>query len=265
MTKTIAVHSYKGGTGKTTLIANIAATYAKQGLKIGLIDLDTSAPSLSIYFKKTPKMYINDLLSGEAELADILVELTEELDLKGKLWVAFANPRKEAIQEIEIKHDLKWQLTALKRLLSTKKEFFEKYQLDYLLLDTSPGIRYWSINTLAAADTLLLLMKDSDMDIEGTRKMINDIYDSLTRFGSKYYIVLNKVPGQTITEQSTITNQKAWIEEIERVVGAQVVGAIPCYCDIQFNRHEYLFAIKQPQHPFSKNLKTVAEKIKTLN
>jgi chromosome partitioning protein len=264
-TKTIAAHSYKGGTGKTTLITNIAATYAKQGLNVGLIDLDMFAPSLSIYFKKTPQMYINDLLSGDAELSDILVELSTELDLKGKLWVGFANPRKEAIQEIEIKHDLKWQLTALKRLLATKKELFEKYHLDYLFLDTSPGIRYWSINTLAAADTLLLLMKDSDMDIEGTRKMINDIYDSLSRFGAKYYIVLNKVPGQTVTEKSNVLNQKAWIEEIERVVGAQVVGAIPCYCDIQFNRHEYLFAIKQPEHPFSNNLKIVAEKIKTLN
>jgi hypothetical protein len=103
------------------------------------------------------------------------------------------------------------------------------------------------------------------MDIEGTRKMINDIYDSLSRFGAKYYIVLNKVPGQTVTEQSSIINQKTWIEEIERVVGAQVIGAIPCYCDIQFNRHEYLFAIKQPEHPFSNNLKIIAEKIKTLN
>ena len=45
---------------------------------------------------------------------------------------------------------------ALRRFLGAKKELFDKYQLDYLLLDTSPGIRYWSINTLATADFLFL-------------------------------------------------------------------------------------------------------------
>ncbi len=138
--------------------------------------------------------------------------------------------------------------------------------LDYLFLDTSPGIRYWSVNSLAAADTLLLLMKDSDIDIEGTRKMINDIYDSLSRYGSKYYIVLNKVPTEAVmVNYSGIAEEKTWISELERVVGAQVVSSIPCFCDIQFSRHEFLFAIKQPEHPFSKKIAALVEKIKTLN
>jgi cellulose biosynthesis protein BcsQ len=96
--------------------------------------------------------------------------LTAELDVKGKFLVGFSSPRKEDVYEIELKHDSKWQLGALRRFLAAKKEMFEKHKLDYLFLDTSPGIRYWSINTLATADFLFLLMKDSDMDIEGTRK-----------------------------------------------------------------------------------------------
>lgn len=263
--KTIALHSYKGGTGKTTLITNLAVKYAMEGLRVCLIDFDLYAPSLSIYFHKTPAMYINDLLSGDCSLSDVLMDLTTELKLNGQLLLGFANPRKEAIQEIDIKHDLKWQLNALKRFLAAKKDLFDNYEIDYLLLDTSPGIRHWSINSLATADILLLLMKDSDMDIEGTRKMINDIYDSLSRFGSRYYILLNKIPGGTATNPATEVNKKAWITEIERVVGAQVVGAIPCFCDIQFNRHEFLFAIKKPQHPFSKKISRISERIKTLN
>jgi hypothetical protein len=60
-------------------------------------------------------------------------------------------------------------------------------------------------------------------------------------------------------------DEKAWITELERVVGAQVVGSIPCYCDIQFNRHEFLFSIKQPNHPFSTRLTTLADSIKNLS
>jgi chromosome partitioning protein len=263
--KTMAFHSYKGGTGKTTLITNTAALYAAQGLNVGLIDFDLTAPCLATYFRKKPDAYLNDILNGQAEIADILVDLTLELKLKGKLLVGFSSPRKEDINEIELKHDTKWQLGALKRFLSAKKEMFEKFKLDYLFLDTSPGIKYWSINTLDTADYLFLLMKDSDMDIEGTRKMVNDIYDSLSRFGSKYYIILNKVPGASANPSTTSTeDEKAWIAELERVVGAQVVGSIPCFCDIQFSRHEFLFSIKQPSHPFSQRLATVAENLKIL-
>ena len=39
MGKIVAVHSYKGGTGKTSLSVNLAATLAKQGKKVCLFDL----------------------------------------------------------------------------------------------------------------------------------------------------------------------------------------------------------------------------------
>jgi chromosome partitioning protein len=261
--KTLAFHSYKGGTGKTTLIANIAALYANKGYKVGLLDFDLYAPSLVTYFRKKPSMYINDLLSGQAEISDVLVDVTSELGLKGSLQVGFSSPRKEEINDLEIRYDTKWQLQALRRFLVAKKQLFEEHNLDYLFLDTSPGIRYWSVNVLATADLLFLLMKDSDMDIEGTRKMINDIYDSLSRFGSKYCVILNKVPGAAANHN--VDDEKQWISELERVVGAQVVGSIPCYCDIQFSRHEFLFSIKQPNHPFSTRLTALAENIKTLS
>jgi chromosome partitioning protein len=41
--ETHSFHSYKGGTGKTTLIANVAALYANQGFNVGLLDFDLYA------------------------------------------------------------------------------------------------------------------------------------------------------------------------------------------------------------------------------
>jgi chromosome partitioning protein len=262
--KTIAFHSYKGGTGKTTLITNVASHFASQGHKVCLLDFDLYAPSLSMYFRKKPSTYLNDLLNGQAGIDDVLTDLSSELGLKGQLLVGFSSPRKEDINEIDAKHDSKWQLEALKRFLAVKKQLFEKNGVEYLFLDTSPGIRYWSINSLATADLMFLLMKDSDIDIEGTRKMINDIYDSLSRFGSKYYVILNKVPGAAVNPMLNEPNEKALVADLERVVGAQVVGSVPCYCDIQFSRHEFLFAVKQPDHAFSKKVVALSEAIKAL-
>jgi cellulose biosynthesis protein BcsQ len=113
--KCIAFHSYKGGAGKTTIAANIAALLATNGFKVCLLDLDVYAPSLHTYFGLEPKKWINDYLAGDLEIAsDMLVEITPALQKfyskercnnnavgKGQLWVGCANPYKESIYNME--------------------------------------------------------------------------------------------------------------------------------------------------------------------
>ena len=230
--RTIAFHSYKGGTGKTTLIANVAAYYASIGMKVCLLDFDLYAPTLSMYFRKQPEYYLNDLLRGESdsrekiEVRDLLVDLSPDLGLKGELYVGFSNPSKENINEIEFKHEQKWQLNALRRFLLAKNQLFDEFKIDYLFLDTSPGIRYWSVNALATADQLFLIMKNSDMDIMGTEKMITDIYESLAKFGLRYFVILNKIPGASPTENLCwMADEKTFESELEKDVGTKVVGS----------------------------------------
>jgi MinD-like ATPase involved in chromosome partitioning or flagellar assembly len=271
--KALAFHSYKGGTGKTTLISNLAALHAGQGKKVCLLDFDLYAPSLGMYFQKKPTTFLNNLLrgdldqpDGEVEVTSVVTDVSSELGLKGKLFIGFASPSKEDISEIEFSHEQKWQLKAIKRFQAFKNQLFEEYGIDYLFLDTSPGIRYWSINTLAMANMLFLVMKNSDMDIEGTRKMIDDIYDVLTRYGkSKYFVILNKVPGGSNPKESRWEGEaKAMESELEGNLRTQVVGTIPCFCDIQFNKHEFLYTINHPEHPFSKKVNKLAERIEGL-
>ena len=266
--KTLVFHSYKGGTGKTTLLANIAAAFAMMGMKVCLLEFDLYAPSLTTYFRKTPELFLNDLLAGDANISDVLVDVSSELGLKGKLFLGFSSPKKDDIHEIEIKHDMKWQYAAIRRILAAKKELLSKYQIDYVLLDTSPGIRYWSINTIAIADLLFLIMKISDMDIMGTKRMIEDIYKSLTELGSKYFIILNKVPGASPISKFNVkeaNERNLWESEIKKDLGTEVIGSIPCFCDIQFSRHEFLYAINQPKHQFSRRLLEIVDKIKGID
>src|SRR5919204_4516669 len=80
MASCIAFHSYKGGTGKTTIAANLAALLAKKGHRVFLLDLDVYAPSLHSYFDKEPKRWINDFLNGTAEVGDVIMDLTSAIE-----------------------------------------------------------------------------------------------------------------------------------------------------------------------------------------
>jgi len=104
------------------------------------------------------------------------------------------------------------------------------------------------------------------MDIEGTKKMVNDIYDVLTRYGkSKYFIILNKVPEISNSNgRQWDATEIAWAEELQKDIGTQVVGSVPCFCDIQFSKHEFLFAVNHPEHPFSKRVADLADRISAL-
>jgi len=253
----IAFHSYKGGTGKTTCIVNLAALYAKMGKKVCLIDFDVYAPSLSSYFDVSPEYYIHDLLSGDVGLHDVLVDYSRKLGVSGELHIAFSSPSKDDIHSLEIRYDDNFQIKALKQFLAVKKQLLEREGFDYVFVDTSPGIRYWSINALASADTLFLLLKINKMDIKGTKKMITEIYDALTRYGLDTYLMLNKVPGASPMYSYDPDLFKKVQTEIEEYLELPIFLSIPCFCDIQFNMDEFLWAINKPDHPFSKKLQEI--------
>jgi chromosome partitioning protein len=294
MVKCIAFHSYKGGTGKTTIAANFAAMLAKKGYRVFLIDLDVYAPSLHTYFEMEPMKWVNDFLNGTAETTDVLMDLTHtvinannNIPVNGKLYVCFCNPEKEEIYKLDYsgKQDTT-RMRLVRRLILLREHILSDYEADYIIIDTSPGIRYWSINALGIADTLFLTLKMGSLDIKGTKKMASDIYSSFSKFGAKSYLVLNRMAGYCTPPQITVNvgtpssfdnastnnsyNKTITIQQQEasnyntdnkfsKEVGMNVICSIPCYCDIQFNTNEFLTVLKYPDHPFAKLLEALAE------
>ena len=291
---------------------------------------DVYAPSMQSYFKKEPKKWINDYLYSNAELDDILLDLTPTISEKnydgaknknhanGRLWVAFSNSKKEEIYKLEGgtsgggggagKQDTS-KIQLLRRFILLREHLISQYDADYIIIDTSPGIRYWSINALAVADTLFLTLKMGDLDIEGTRKMADEIYGSFTKFGAKSYLLLNRVDGYCVplesfdtkrlsSSASTTGTTKAGttitpattnlidnthsisfetglptsrehgysdvIQTLSNNVRMNVISAIPCYCDIQFSRREYLTALEHPGHPFASKVEELIKSMEAI-
>ena len=291
MTKCIALHSYKGGTGKSTISSNLSASLAKKGLTAVLLDVDVYAPSLQDYFQWQPKKSINDYLFENANIDEVIHDLSPVLNKfssndgeqsdssKGKLLVAFSSTSKDEIYKLDgavRQEGSKIQL--LRKFLMLREEIVSKYNADFVIIDTSPGIRYWSINSLAIADTILLSLKLDGIDLKGTRLLAREIYDSLTKLGTKSYLLLNRAAGyclppnlageQTSATQemynNTVDNQSTIISKLNADIGMDTILSIPCYCDIQFDSNEFLTALRYPNHPFAGKIDTLIEKLKTI-
>lgn len=289
MKKCIAFHSYKGGTGKSTISANISVLLVKMGYNVLLVDMDVYAPTLQTYFNQEPKYWINNFLFNTAEFENVIYDLTHLIrnfpDTKesqqelGKFFVAFSNSSKEEITKLDgtLRHDAS-KLELLRKFILIKEELAYQNDIDYIIIDTSPGVRYWSINSLAIADLIILSLKMDSIDIEGTKKMANEIYSAFTKLGTKSLLLFNRAAGyclppnliletsyapeanyaNVMSEQSNITNT------VKKDVNMEIIGNIPCYCDIQFDSKEFLTVLKHPYHPFTHLLSDLVDKIEKI-
>ena len=286
MKKCIAFHSYKGGTGKSTISANISVLLVQRGYNVLLLDMDVYAPTLQTYFSQEPNYWINNFLFNTAEFENVIYDLTRLIrnfpnsqnpqQKLGKLFVSFSNSSKEEITKLDgtLRQDAS-KLELLRKFIMIKEEMAYQNDIDYIIIDTSPGRRYWSINSLAIADLILLSLKMDSIDIEGTKKMASEIYSAFTKLGTKSVLLFNRAAGyclppnliqetsyapeanyaNVLTEQSTITDR------FKKDVDMEIIGNIPCYCDIQFDNKEFLTVLKHPYHPFTHLLNNLVDKI----
>jgi septum site-determining protein MinD len=253
MGKIIAVHSYKGGTGKTLLSMNLAAAFVKQGKKVCLFDLDFRAPSLAtLLMVGKAEYWLNDYLNGTCEVDKVLADLTDRVHNGGKLFVALANPATEAIRDMSAK-DRKWEMRALGRLLALRDSLLNNKGFDYLVFDTSPGLHYSSINAIVAADLVLVATTFDRSDVDGTRRMLRELYDL---FEKKTEVVLNK-----ILDASSRTMRQDVEAKIKDIYQVPLLAAVPCFCDVLKAEGNIIFAEDKPDHPFTKILYQMANEI----
>ncbi|MDR0461172.1 MAG: ParA family protein [Nitrososphaerota archaeon] len=257
MGKNIAVHSYKGGTGKTSLSVNLAATFVKQGKKVALFDLDFRAPSIFTILKcEKTKIWLNDYLNGICKIDDILLDVSERIPNAGKFYVGPANPSTSAMRDMTTK-DRKWETHAFDRVLALRKNLIKEQKFDYIIFDTSPGLQYSSMNAIVAADFVIITTTNDCSDVNGTKRMISDFYDM---FENKTGIVLNKVlqaPNKTNGKTTTVTTNQI-VKETYKV---PLLGVLPCYCDVKETEGKCLFPQDKPDHLFTKIIAEMATKI----
>ncbi|MGI0006359.1 MAG: AAA family ATPase, partial [Nitrososphaera sp.] len=157
----------------------------------------------------------------------------------------------------------------LRRFILLREQLISNYEPDYIIIDTSPGIRYWSINALAVADALFLTLKMGEIDIDGTNRLAAEIYSSLTKYGARSFLLLNRVAGYCVPDFAAGNGDDHTVKEgshdiaglLSGKTGMEVISSIPCYCDIQFSRKEFLTVLTQPGHPFTRQVEKLIDAV----
>ncbi len=251
MGKIITIHSFRGGTGKSNLTANLALWAASKGRNVGVMDTDIQSPGLHVLFGLGDKRFrftLNDYLRKKCTIEKATIDHTKPMKLRsGSLHVIPASLNADDISTL-IREG--YEVADLRRGF---KRIMEAKNLDYLFIDTHPGLDQETLLSMATTDLLFVIMRLDQQDFLGT---------AITLALSKKlgvpatYIVCNKCPG--------IYDFNEVKRDLESEYKVPVASVIPLFTRlIELGSRQILVQVS-PSHLFAQNIDQLFKKCEVL-
>jgi MinD-like ATPase involved in chromosome partitioning or flagellar assembly len=255
MGKIVSIHSFRGGTGKSNTTANLAAQVALAGKRVGVVDTDIQSPGIHVLFGLDEEKMghtLNEFLRGDCKIEDVALYIGDNVGdsigrqkLIGKdLWLIPSSINGREISEV-VRYG--YDVNKLNAGLQTARKVLK---LDYLFIDTHPGLNEETLLSIAFSDILIIILRPDQQDFQGTAVTV-DIARSLDV--PTLYLVVNKVLTRYDPNQIK--------ETVESFYNAEVAGVMPLTEDMVDLASSDIFSLRYPNHPWSVQIKGVAERI----
>jgi flagellar biosynthesis protein FlhG len=199
MPKVIAITSGKGGVGKTNVVGNLAIACQRMGKRVLIFDADLGLANIDIMFGLNPKHNIEEVIKGEKELSQIIVQGPEDVAIL---------PASSGVQELA-------HLTEGQKINLLNEFDILSNMFDIMLIDTGAGISSNVTYFNMAAEERIIVVTPEPTSITDAYALIKVMF---YQHGTKnFFLLLNMVRDES--------EAKSVYQNLSRVV-ARFMGGI---------------------------------------
>jgi MinD-like ATPase involved in chromosome partitioning or flagellar assembly len=248
----ISIHSFRGGTGKSNLTASLATTVACAGHRVAIVDTDIQSPGIHVLFgiKDDPdRRCLNDFLWGRCKIEDAACDVTDVLPSSnhGSSSALFLIPSSLKAGDITRILQEGYEVSILS---DGFLQLVKALALDYLFIDTHPGVNEETLLSIAISDKLFVVLRPDHQDFQGTAVTV-ELARRLQV--AEMALLVNKIPATM--------DMQGLREQVERVYQTPVAGMFPLTMELVQVASSGVFCLRFPSHPFTAEVQGVARRI----
>ena len=259
MSSIISIHSFRGGTGKSNLTANLAVAVASYGHRVGIVDTDIQSPGIHVLFgldEDTFTYSLNDYLWERCSIEKTAYEVTQNLktaygelaNIAGSVYLVPSSIKAGEIAKI-LREGFDVGL-----LNDGFQSLIAQLNLDYLFIDTHPGLNEETLLSIAISDAAVIILRPDRQDFLGTAVTL-EVAQRLDV--PNLMLLVNKTP------QSF--EAAAVIQQVETRYGVAVAGLFQENEEMLQLASGGVFWLHHPEHLFSQEVHKVARKLVDYN
>src|SRR5215510_10865338 len=243
MSKVIPIHSFRRGTGKSTILINLVTMSAAQGRRVGIVDTNLQSQSVHTMVTLDDEQIssrLNDYLLGRCDISQTVYDATSRVasTLPGRIFVipASADPA-EAAYLLRTGYDVDVLHEGLRKVR-------KGLELDILFIDMQAGLNEETLPVIAIAHTLIVVLSHDQRDYQGTSVIV----EVARKLGvARLLLMVNEMP--SIFDPADVRSR------IRQTYQSDVAAVLPHQDELAALAGTDIFCLHYPDHDMTQALR----------